>query len=332
MHTPVPVPAELLDAIRKHPEVIVIGHKNPDGDCLGSQLALESMLKRMGKQVHLLSPGPFDRHEIRLLRERFSGAMPEISDSSQVLVLVVDCSTIDRIGDFAGHIQGLTTAVIDHHAAGEPFGMISYIDSRAFSVTVMILEIMKQLGFSPTQEEAEHMLFGLATDTGFFRHIIQGRGDAFRAAGELVDAGASPKDAYERMYGSRPFASKQLLGLLLSRTEAYYDGRLLITWETREEHEDFGEQMRDSESLYGLLLNTEGCEAVIYIREDQEDGCTVGLRSRHYVDVSTVADSFGGGGHRRAAGFTYTGEREEIQQQLITLFNSLLAPPSPRHP
>ncbi len=319
-----PVPDELLQAFRDYETMLIIGHKNPDGDALGSQLALGSVLSRMGKRVHLLSPGPFERHEIKHLQDQFLDIIPPDADPAVSLAVVLDCSTIDRIGSFADAIRDFPTAVIDHHAAGEPFGDITYICSRAFSVTFLILEVIKALGMEPTKQEAELLLFGLVTDTGFFRHVIARRGEIFQTAAELVDAGASPKDAYEQMYGSRPFASKQLLGLLLSRTEFHYGGRLLVTWETRSEHEQYGEQMRDSESLYGQLLSTEGCEAVLYIREDVEDGCTVGLRSRHVVDVSAIAASFGGGGHRRAAGFVHHGDREEIQRELITLFAPLL--------
>ncbi len=323
MLNPPPVPAELLKALDDHSVMLIIGHINPDGDAMGSQLALAGLLERRGKQVYLLSPGPFDRHEIQHLSDRFMTEFPELDQEADPLVIVVDCSTIDRIGPFASEISQYPTAVIDHHAAGAPFGDITYIHTKAFSVTYMIHQIYKALDEVPTPEEAQMLLFGLATDTGYFRHVIAGRGEVFRTVEELVEAGASPKLAYEQMYGSRPLGSRHLLGLLLARTEAYHGGRLLITWETKGEHEKFGEAMRDSESLYAHLLGTEGCEAVLYIREDQEDACTVGLRSKTSIDVSRIAASFGGGGHRRAAGFTYRGEREFITQELIKLFYTL---------
>ncbi len=324
MLTPLSPTPELISALQNHETILVLGHKNPDGDSLGSQLALASMLRRLGKTVHLLSPGPFERHEIQHLGQQFSDQVPELDHPAGVLVVVVDCSTIDRIGHFADQLDDFTVAVIDHHASGAPFGDITWINTRAFSVTFMIHQLYAALDMTPTEEEAQLLFFGLVTDTGYFRHVLERRGEVFLTAAALVEAGASPKTAYDQMYGSRPFASKKLLGLLLSRCESYYDGKLLVTWETRAEHETFGEAIRDSESLYAQLLGTQGCEAVLYIREDQEKGCTVGLRSKDYIDVSRIAGSFSGGGHRRAAGFSYHGRREDIQQELIALFEDLV--------
>ncbi len=317
-----PVPEALLDALNSHRTVIIIGHKNPDGDTLCSQIALGSFLERIGRRVHLVSPGPFKRFEIQHLASRFSAEIPADLKDPDPLVIVVDCSTVDRIGRLSDEITSYTVAVIDHHASGIPFGDIHYIHPRAFSVTFLVYHIMQAMGATPTKEEAEYLLFGLATDTGYFRHIGERRSEVFSVITQLVDLGASPRNAYDRMYGNRPLESKQLLGLLLHRCVAYYTGKLLVTWETWEEHNRYGEAMRDSESLYAQLLGSKGCEAVIYIREDHEDSCTVGLRSKH-IDVGKLAARFGGGGHRRASGFVYHGSRLIIQEELIKLFNTL---------
>ncbi|MCF7953644.1 MAG: DHH family phosphoesterase [Spirochaetales bacterium] len=312
-----PIPQELLKAFNDHQHMVILGHKNPDGDCLNSQLALGRVLENRGKNIYLLSPGPFKRYEIQQYASNFLKDFPEGLPKKDTLVIVLDCSTLDRITPFEEKIKDFTTAVIDHHAAGKHFGDIQYIHSRAFSVTFMIQHIIAEMGDELTQEIAEYLLFGLATDTGFFRHIPGKRGEVFHAAAELLEAGASPRRVHELMYGNRPFESRKLLGLLLHRAEPYYEGKLIVTWEERKEHLQFGEEMRDSETLYGQLLGIKGCEMVLYLREDGDNSCTVGLRSNNYVDVGLLASSYGGGGHRRAAGFTYKGEREEIQTTLI---------------
>jgi len=319
-----PVPEELLEAFRQYQEMVIIGHENPDGDSLTSQMALGNILREEGKTVHLISPGPFKRYEIQQYADKFSTEFPSGLSPDAALVIVLDSSSPDRIGKFSEHVAQFTTAVIDHHAAGNHFGDIRYIHSRAFSVTFMIQHIAEAMHANISKETAQLLLFGLATDTGFFRHIPAERGEVFHAAADLVEAGASPKAAHEQMYGCRPFESRKLLGILLARTERHLDGRLLITWENREEHEAFGEEMRDSETLYAQLLGISGCEAVIYIREDADTSCTVGLRSNHYIDVGQLASQYGGGGHRRAAGFTYHGPRGVIQQELCTKFTKYL--------
>jgi len=319
-----PVPEELLEAFSRFQEMVITGHENPDGDSLTSQMALGNILTDAGKTVHLISPGPFKRYEIQQYADMFSTEFPSGLSSDTTLFIVLDSSTPDRIGKFSEQISRYTTAVIDHHAAGNHFGDIRYIHSRAFSVTFMIQHIAAAMHANISKETAELLLFGLATDTGYFRHIPAERGEVFHAAADLIEAGASPKAVYEQMYGCRPFQSRKLLGILLARTEQHLDGRLLITWENREEHKAFGEEMRDSETLYAQLLGISGCEAVVYIREDADASCTVGLRSNHYIDVGQLATKYGGGGHRRAAGFTYHGSREVIQRELCRKFTEYL--------
>lgn len=300
------IPRELLDAIDRHTGMIIIGHKNPDADCLNSQLVLGYALEYLGKRVSLVSPGPFDRHEIASYATHFQQEITPDMISDDPLVIVVDCSTQDRIEPFVPQIQGLTVAVIDHHASGTHFGDIRYIVPRAFSVTFLILHLLHALEVPLDEENANRLMFGLATDTGFFRHIPSGRGEVFLALAELSEAGGSPRDIHHMMYGNRPFASRRFLGLLLARTESYHEGRLLMTWETFQEQEEYGEKNRDSETLYAQLLAVEGCEVVIYIRETSPKTCIVGFRAsgNSQVDVGVVASSFGGGGHRKASGAT----------------------------
>lgn len=174
---------------------------------------------------------------------------------------------------------------------------------------------MQTLAVPITKLDAERLLFGLAADTGFFRHINEGRSEVFEMVAVLAEAGASPRDIYHTMYGDRSFTSKKLLGLLLSRTESMFDDRLLITWETIDEHNQFGEKERDSESLYAQLLSIAHCEVVLYIRQEQSQSCTVGFRAaaNSSIDVGLVASEFGGGGHRKASGATLEMDLEKTK-------------------
>jgi len=310
-----PVPQKLIDAINSHNTFVIVGHKNPDADCLTSQLVLGSALNHLGKEVILLSPGPFDRHEIVKYHEYFQDTIPKDFKDTNPLAIIVDCSTPDRIAPLGSQLKGLTVAVIDHHAAGTEFGDIRYIFPKAFSVTFLIFHIMKVLNIPISKLDAERLLFGLATDTGFFRHINEGRSEVFEMVSVLAEAGASPKDIYHTMYGDRSFTSKKLLGMLLSRTESLFDDRLLITWETVDEHNQFGEKERDSESLYAQLLSIAHCEVVLYIRQEQLQSCTVGFRAaaNSSVDVGLIAAEFGGGGHRKASGATLEMDLEKTK-------------------
>lgn len=321
--SPVPVPKELLDFIREGTRFIVAGHKEPDGDCVGSQLALTSALRRLGKEALPCSAGPFKRPEIQVYAPKFSAA-PTGAELAGARVFIMDCSNAGRTGDLAPYLDGLPVAVVDHHASGEAFGSIAFIDVKAPSVTFMTLALIEALGLEPTREEAELLLFGLCTDTGFFRHVEADGAETFEYAARLIRRGASPKRTFFAMNGGKSFESRILMGLILSRAEAHFGGRLLLSYENLEDTERFGLQGRDSDALYQLLQSVAGAQAVVLIRQETADNCTVGLRSGETVDVSAIAARFGGGGHKQAAGLSANGTIPELREKLLSAFSEVL--------
>lgn len=312
----------VLGFIDTHEAFHIVGHKEPDGDCVGSQLALASLLERLGKKVQLLSAGPFDRTEIAGFAGRFESTCT-VFDGYAAAVIIVDCSSVSRIGSIADSLPAnLPMAFIDHHAAGEVSGDVRFVDAGAPAVTCLVQSIIEAYG-QPTVGEAGLLLFGLCTDTGFFRHLDGASGDVFRQVSRLVDAGASPKEAHALMYGGKPLASRQLMGMLLGRVKPYYDGKLLFTSMDLEDQKRFGFASRDSDMLYQMLLTVEEMEVAVVVRQESGTECTVGFRSRNSVDVASIAASFGGGGHRLAAGLHLRGSLEEVSQKIIEAFVSV---------
>jgi phosphoesterase RecJ-like protein len=240
-------------------------------------------------------------------------------------VVVLDCSSLDRVGTLAEDVRDLLSVVIDHHSSGTPFGEIHFIDHNVPAVTLMVQYLIEAMGHTVDKVEAKWILFGFCTDTGFFRHLNSNQSDAFEAIGRLNKAGAAPKQIYSMIYGGRPLGTRVLLGKLLERTEALLDDRVLLTFETLQDKKTYGAENRDSDSLYQQLQTVEGCEAVIFIREEEEGNCTVGLRSNNSIDVGAIAHSFGGGGHKLAAGFSWTGERQEITRRLVDSFKTIFS-------
>lgn len=310
-------PEELLQFLDRYKRYFLAGHTEPDGDCLGSQLALGSFLEKKGKEVRLLSDGPFTRPEVMELADRFIRDPSKAELNQESALVLLDCSTPERIGRIKDAVAGLPTAVIDHHASGEDFGTVRWVLPSAPSVTFMILSLISASGRPVSSEEAKDLFFGLATDTGFFRHLDEQGSQALTAAAELVARGASPKATFMRMYGNRPYGSRKLLGRLLERVEALAFSRLLYTYETISDLEELGEESRDSDQLYQLLLGTRSCEAAVVIREEKPGECSVGLRALYDLDVGRIAQEFGGGGHAKAAGFSYTGTRRELEKLIL---------------
>lgn len=325
-HTNLLKESGILQFIDRYRRFALVGHKEPDGDCVGSQLALASFLERIGKRVDLLSSGPFTRTEIAGYAPRFSDKPDPSIAGDDGAIIVLDCSSLSRIGDVRqGLPEGLPLAFIDHHASGDASGDAVLVDPSAPAVTYLVQTIIEARSGSPTREEAELLLFGLCTDTGFFRHLDERSGDVFAAVGRLVEAGASPKRAFDMMNGGKPFASRKLMGELLSRAETKYDGKLIVTSMSLADQERYGLVGRDSDMLYQLLLTVAGMEVAVVVRQESPTDCTVGFRSRETVDVASVAASFGGGGHRLAAGLHIAGQAADVVQRVIDAFKPILS-------
>jgi phosphoesterase RecJ-like protein len=321
-----PVPPELIQFIKSGSKFIVAGHKEPDGDCVGSALALCSALRRLGREALPCCAGPFKRTEIAAWAPLFTEA-PGEKERAGAKLIVVDCSKAGRTGDLARHLEGLPIAVIDHHASGDhPENRAEspvFLDPEAPSVTFMILALIEALDLVPTREEAELLLFGLCTDTGYFRHVDEKGAETFECAAKLVRAGASPQKTFLAINGGKSLASRILMGHILSRAEPFFDGRLVLSCEDYEDTRRFGLEGRDSDTLYQLLQSVKGVEAIAVIRQETPANCTVGFRSRDKIDVAALAASFGGGGHRNAAGLSVEGVISEIKPKIIEAFGEI---------
>jgi phosphoesterase RecJ-like protein len=323
MVNPIPVPQNLIDFIQAGSKFLIAGHHEPDGDCVGSQLALTSAVKRLGKEAIPCSAGPFKRTEIVSFAARFTDKIGE-TERAGSRVIIVDCGAVDRTGNLEEALKGLPTAIIDHHASNRESdpNTIVFLDADAPSVTFMVLAVIEALGLTPSPEEAGLLLFGLCTDTGFFRHVDTGGAETFAYASRMIRAGANPKEVFQKTHGGKSLGSRILLGHILSRAETHYGGKLVYSFETYEDTQKFGLEGRDSDSLYQLLQAIAGVEAIVVIRQESAGGCTVGLRSRDLINVAEIAARFGGGGHKNAAGIKLAGTIEELKPRLIEAFAS----------
>ncbi len=321
-----PFDEQILDLLRSRDEFIVLGHIGPDGDCLSSQMATRSLLLKLGKTVHLANAGPFDRSEISHLRSDFLAHIDEELYARNPIVVVVDCSSPERLGHLAKEIEGLTTIVLDHHSSGEQFGTHRYIVPRSVSTTLIIMQLYKALDVEISQEIAEHLFFGFATDSGFFRFINAYRGETLRLAAELVDLGVSPNTMADRMSGGKSLGYVKYLGKLIDRSESLYEGRLMLSTSCLKDREAYITTDKPSDTLYAMLLSVKQVEVVLFFKELEGNATEVGFRSSHQsnVDVGALAERFGGGGHKKAAGATINEPIEVVRQKLVDAVGELL--------
>jgi len=314
-----PIPSSIREGFSSYKKFILMGHEQPDADCLCSQLGLAALLKELGKDVRVIAKGPFTRPETKELEPLFETNWSYPTNNGTLLVLL-DCSDISRTGFPVDELEAFDLMIIDHHASGSSEGKYRYIDAASPSTTLLIQGLWDEYGMKPDEETSSYLFFGFATDTGFFRHLEKESGPVFNRVAEMIDGGASPNSTFKRINAGRELACRRLMGRLLERARFYCNDKIIISWEDKNDREELGVDDRDSDRLYQLLQSVAGCEAVALIREESETLCIVGLRSNNHIDVGRIASVLGGGGHMKAAGCAVESGREAVQKRLIGLF------------
>lgn len=320
--------------VEGHDFFFVAGHKEPDGDCVASCLALAMLLQECKKPCQLLSAGPFKRTEINAYASMFSSSMRFLSSEERrrSALIIVDCNEIKRLGEIDGDIAGLDTFIIDHHKSAEDClhtgegaeSVNAIIDSTSPAACCLVQMLYETLCGALTEEVASILFLGLCTDTGYFRFLGADAGSVFRAAGRLVDAGANPRTTYDKITGGKPWNTRKLLGLMLTRAKRHLDGRLAVTYETMEDTALLGTDGRDNDALYQALLSADGVEAAVFLRQETESTCTGGFRSVGDVDVSAIAAKFGGGGHKNASGMSIEATIDTLLPSVVKEFARVL--------
>ena len=303
---------QMADALSACQTFAISGHVNPDGDCLGSALALAHALRSLGKQVDVLlvedvpvEPG------LRFL-PGFEGLLPaERYDGTPDAFVYVDVSVRQRIGcasaiaDRAAH-----RFAIDHHAGTEAVAEFNYIDPDAASCSLLVWDVVKAMGAELTPELALCAYTGLMTDTGRFQYQNTDA-RAFRAAADMVEAGAEPSLAGREFFQNRSIASLGLEQRMVSRMELLMDGNVAFSYITLADFAECGAENSDAEALIDTLRSVRSVRAACILKE--RNGFVRGsLRAKDDdTDVAAMARVLGGGGHRAAAGFTLEVSLEE---------------------
>ena len=316
------IPKKLLDFLDYYDNFIIAGHKEPDGDCIGSCIALSLFLKRKNKNCILMSAGPFKRTEIKTYENLFTDKLEGKFNKENTGLIILDCSSFERVGEIGGQIKNFDYIIIDHHATNTEKSDTSLIMPEAPSTTYLIQSIIESIGECLSKEEADALFFGLCTDTGFFRHLDERSAEVFAHASRLIKAGANPKQTFMKMNGGKQFESRILISRILNRMKRYYDGRLVISYETYDDLLEFGLEGRDSDILYQLIQTIEGVQAICIVRQESPTHCSVGFRSLDKIDVSKIDVSFGGGGHKQASGLYIEGRFDALIPKFVKAFES----------
>jgi bifunctional oligoribonuclease and PAP phosphatase NrnA len=315
------VVARLREAAETGATVVLAAHVQPDGDALGSALALHRGLSHLGAMT---VPTVGDRPLRVPATLSVLPAVDEVVPASALppadavdLLVTLDVASPERLGSVRGYLDaGVPTIVVDHHAAAAPFGDLALVAPTAAATTQLVAELLDRLDVPLTRDIATCLYIGLVTDTGRFGYAATTR-DAFELAARLLDAGVEPAPLHQRLFETRSLGELRLLGRALERLTFVADLALVHTYLTLEDLAASGAGGEATESLIDVVRSADVAELAAVCKPVPDGTWRVSLRSRGRRDVGAVAERRGGGGHAAAAGYTATGPIEVVLADLV---------------
>ena len=321
---------QVLERIRLDARFVLASHEGPDGDALGSLVGMHGLLTGLGKDaVVFIAPDDLPLpHEYRMLTPRNLIEAPP-ADIARRTVVFLDCGNIDRSPARVLR-EGAHLINLDHHHDNTRFGTLDYVVPEASCTAEIVWDLMHGLAVAPTQAVAQALYIGLITDTGRFMYENTGS-RAHRMAAELIEAGVDVPDTYRRLYEEMPPAKIALLALALARVQRFDSGALTLSALDAEDFQRVEAEDAYSEGIIDHLRAVQGTKVAALVREltagERKGQRKVSLRATDDdVDVSAIARAQGGGGHRRAAGFS-----TELQLgELISFLRAAIAAQRPQ--
>ena len=303
----------ILEEINKAEKIVILTHENPDGDAIGSGLAMYHALKAYGKKPDIIVPE----------HSRTFNCLPgieEVKTESNIehydLAISLDCATIKMLNGFADYFENARVKVcIDHHSTNTMFGDYNYVNPAAPACSQILLVILEYFGIEISKEIGTCILAGIITDTGGFKY--QGvTAETFEFVAWLLNKGVNVSKLYRQVLEVKTKANFELHRLASNRIEFLENGKVAYTYITAEDEKSVNAESGDHEGIVEIGRSVEGVEVSIFVRET-EKGCKISLRSNEYVNVADACIVFGGGGHARAAGCTIQGSVEQAKEKIL---------------
>ena len=309
MTTDASVVARIADEIRRRRRFVLSSHARPDGDAIGSELAMAFALREMGKQVRVVN-----HDEAPPPMMVFPGVSDiEIADHVDDpgdAVIVMECSDLARTG-VVGLERGFVIN-IDHHVGGTPYGALNWFDLAAAACGEMVFDLVRELGVPLTRDIATHIYLAILTDTGSFRHShISTR--TFEICRQCADVGVDPAAVARAVYDNNNLGRLRLFGAILQHMELDPSGRVATISVDAALTEQTGGTYEDTEGLINLPLTVKDIQGVVFFKENGAGNWRVSMRSKGAVDVNAIAREYGGGGHVNASGCSVEGTLEGLK-------------------
>ena len=299
--------------------LLLVTHANPDGDGLGSMAALALAAGSSGRSVALCVPDAVPPRYAFLfegLKPAGSGQFANLADQADAIVILDTCA-LEQLNDLANELQERRDkiVVVDHHATHEDVGSLQWIDTSAAAVGVMIGELLDALGWPMEQRAAEALVVAATTDTGWLR-FSNTDGRCLRLVARCIDAGVRADELYRRIYEADRVERLRLAARMLASLELHRGGKLAVMTIRAQDFAETKARPDETENLVNEAMRVASVELAVLLVE-REDVIRASLRSRSEIDVSRIAERFGGGGHARAAGCRDRGDFERFKSRLV---------------
>jgi phosphoesterase RecJ-like protein len=314
----------ILERIRESQTVCVGGHIRPDGDCIGSELALALALRRQGKEVVCWNEDPLPQ-KYAFLDPGHLVQIPKAGAEFD-LVIALDCATFERLGSIGPAVEHRKLLInIDHHQSNTRYGDLNWISDREASTGELVFRILRVAGWAITPAMADCLFTAVSTDTGSFQYSTT-KPVTYHTAGELVKLGANLEKVCHEVYQSFPLSRVRLLKHLYSHFHLTGRDRIAYLWLKNRDFARTGADRDDTEGLIDHLRAIEPVVVACIFEEIEPELTRISLRSKSdAVNVSDIAAQFGGGGHRGAAGARVAGKPLSVQRRVVAAIKKALA-------
>ena len=312
---------QIADAVRARRRFVLSSHSRPDGDSIGSQLAMAYALRALGKEATVVNADPAPPPLLQ-----FPG-VPQImigdrADGDFDAAIIMECGDLARTG-VAG-LERFFVINIDHHPGNTAYGQLNWFDAGAAACGEMVFDLVHALGVPLSLEIATHIYLAILTDTGSF-HYSSISPRTFDMCRECLEAGVDPVLVARNVYDSNNMGRLKLFGAVLSAMQIDATGRIAIVYLDHEMAREAGGTYEDTEGLINLPLTVKEIQAVVFFKQDEGERYRVSMRSKGDIDIGAVAKSFGGGGHKNAAGCTVSGAIDALQKTFVEKIEGAIA-------
>lgn len=300
---------------------IIASHVDPEGDAIGSSLALYFALKNMGKNVCVYNESGVPR--ILKFLPGMENIVRELDSVNEYdAIFVVDCGDIDRLGKLKNRLEKLKIINIDHHSTNNSFGHLNFVDKNAAAAGEVVYELLKKMGIPFTKEIAINLYTAVVVDTGSFRYAST-TPKSFKIAAELLAMGVDPWEVAKNIYENFPYERMKLLGDVLQTMELVKDGLYAFLVVTKDMLAKYNATEDLTEGFVNFGRAVDGVEVSVLFKETGEDHYKLSFRSKGDLDVAKIAQRLGGGGHKNAAGCKLRGSLIEVKQKVISAIENV---------